>query len=146
MIYTLALHGSAPKMFSKTSSHQVPARAILFSSLCMLPGVLLNYLLPERVFLLLSSMGTFPALWIWGTIVVLQMRFRRTRTPEQIAALKYPTIFYPYANYFALAGLIFVAVMLGVREETRIALVSGSAWLVLLYVIYKLTLGRQNRK
>ena len=145
MAYTLALQGQAPKQFGKTSSHMVPARAILFSSFCMLIGVLLNYLLPEKVFLMLASIATFPALWIWGTILILQMRFRRTRTAQQIAELKFPMIFYPYANYFALFGLVFVALMLCVREETRISMITGPLWLALLFLVYTLT-TRKHRQ
>ena len=143
MLYTLSLQGQAPKRLGVTNARKVPAAAVICSSLCMLIGVLLNYLLPEKVFLMLASIATFPALWIWGTIVVLQICFRRSRTPQQIAALKYPMLFYPYANWFALAGLIFVAAMLYVREETRIAMITGPAWILLLMLTYKFTTGRK---
>ena len=144
MLYTLGLQGQAPKQFGTTNARKVPFRGIVFSSFVMLVGVVLNYFLPEEVFLILASVATFPALWIWGTILILQMRFRSSRTPEQIKALRYPTICYPYASYFALAGLVFVAVMLCVRQETRISMITGPLWLIILVTVYKLTTGKNT--
>ena len=105
--------------------------------------MILNYWLPESVFLIVTSIATFAALWIWGTIVIIQMRSRQEKTPEEIAKLKYPTIFYPYGNYFALAILAMVCVMLALDPNTRIAMIVGPLWIVLLLVVYRLRERKQ---
>lgn len=143
MIYTLSLQGQAPRCFSEVSAHHVPAKGILFSFCFLLVGVILNYLLPEKVFLIVTSIATFAALWVWGTIVIIQMRSRRNKTPEELAGLKYPTIFYPYGNYFALAILAMVYVMLALDPNTRVAVIVGPVWLALLLAVYYM---RERRK
>ena len=64
------------------------------------------------------------------------MRSRRNKTPGELAALKYPTIFYPYGNYFALAVLAMVYIMLALDPNTRVAVIVGPIWLALLLAVY----------
>jgi AAT family amino acid transporter len=78
MLYNLALQGQAPKAFAETTASGVPRRAILVSVVALLIGVLLNYLVPEKVFIWVTSISTFGAVWTWGVILVTQIQFRKT--------------------------------------------------------------------
>lgn len=138
MLYNLALQGRAPTYFSKVSSNKVPARGIVCSAFVMLIGVLLNYKLPGQVFLIVTSLGAFAAVWVWGTILVIQMISRKGMTPAQVAALKFPMLFYPWGNYIALAGFLGVLVLLAINPDTRIAMIVGPLWLAALFVVYRL--------
>lgn len=144
MAYTLSLQGQAPKSLSQVNKRHIPANAILFSAFFLLIGVLLNYLLPEKVFTIVTSIATFAALWVWGTIVIIQMCSRRGKTPDEIARLKFPTLFYPYGNYLALLVLAVVGVMLVVNPETRVAMIVGPLWVVLLLFAYRLKSKKQE--
>ena len=50
MLYTLAQFGQAPKAFGKVNRSHVPAAGITASVAVMLLGVVLNYFIPEQVF------------------------------------------------------------------------------------------------
>lgn len=136
MLYNLSQQGEAPKSFVKLSSQQVPTNAIRVSAAVMLVGVLLNYVLPEKVFTYLTSIATFAAIWTWAVIIISQMNFRKSLSIDQIKKLKYPMFAFPIANYIALIFLFFVIIIMWFDPDTRIALFVGPIWLAILTVIY----------
>lgn len=70
MMYGLAQQGHAPRGFSKLSKHGVPWMTVVVMGAALLIGVLLNYLIPENVFLLIASIATFATVWVWLMILV----------------------------------------------------------------------------
>lgn len=139
MLYNLSLEGNAPKFFGKLNSRQVPANAIYVSVAVMLAGVLLNYVLPEKVFTYVTSIATFAAIWTWTVILIAQMNFRKTLKKDQVKKLKYPMFAFPIANYIALAFLAFVVIIMWFDADTRIALIVGPIWLAILTGLYYVT-------
>lgn len=71
MVYSLAKEGNAPESMNKLTSNQVPANATIFSAIVILISVILNYIMPEGVFVLITSISTFCFIFIWAIIVVL---------------------------------------------------------------------------
>ncbi|MBV7271308.1 amino acid permease [Clostridium sp. PL3] len=136
MLYNLSLQGSAPKAFAKLSKTLVPMNGIVFSTLIMLIGVLLNYVIPAKVFTYFASIATFGAMFTWAIIVISQMRFRKGLTPDEVKKLKFPTIAYPYTNYISLAFLAFAAIVMGITPDTSIAMIVGPMWIVALTICY----------
>ena len=136
MLYNLARQKRGPACFDSVSSHRVPARGIVASSAVMMVGVLLNYVLPEQVFIIVTSVATFAGVWIWGTIFVIQIKARKQMTAEQVAGLKYPSPWFPYTNYIGLAFMAFIYVVLCIDGSTRIAMIVGPLWIALLLVVY----------
>ena len=57
MLYTLAHFGQAPKAFGKVNRNHVPALGITVSVAIMLLGVVLNYFIPEQVFVYVTSVA-----------------------------------------------------------------------------------------
>jgi len=55
MLYTLALQGKAPAAFGKLNRRHVPANGLLASAVLLLVGVILNYLVPGKVFTYVTS-------------------------------------------------------------------------------------------
>ncbi|WP_431482720.1 amino acid permease [Pseudomonas solani] len=137
MLYSLAQHGQAPKPFARTSRNGVPRNALLLSIFALLLGVLLNYLVPEKVFVWVTSIATFGAIWTWAMILLAQMKFRRSLSPAEQGKLQFKMWLFPLSSYLALAFLVLVVVLMAFFEETRIALYIGPAFLVLLTVLYK---------
>ncbi|WCD79619.1 amino acid permease [Pseudomonas sp. TUM22785] len=137
MLYSLAQHGQAPKPFARTSRNGVPRNALLLSIGALLLGVLLNYLVPEKVFVWVTSIATFGAIWTWAMILLAQMKFRRSLSPAEQGKLQFKMWLFPLSSYLALAFLVLVVVLMAFFEETRIALYIGPAFLVLLTVLYK---------
>ncbi|WP_395609540.1 amino acid permease [Pseudomonas sp. B22129] len=138
MMYGLAQQGQAPKGFAQLSKQGVPWMTVVVMGAALLGGVVLNYLIPENVFLLIASIATFATVWVWLMILFTQVAMRRSMTKEQVAALKFPVPFWPYAPAAAIVFMLFVFGVLGYFPDTQAALLVGAVWIVLLVVAYLL--------
>ncbi|UVJ44355.1 amino acid permease [Pseudomonas sp. LS1212] len=138
MMYGLAQQGHAPKGFAQLSKQGVPWMTVVVMGAALLGGVLLNYLIPENVFLVIASIATFATVWVWLMILVTQVAMRRSMSREEIAQLKFPVPFWPYAPAAAIVFMLFVFGVLGYFPETQAALAVGAVWIVLLVIAYKL--------
>ncbi|MDF2634133.1 MAG: amino acid permease-associated region [Pelosinus sp.] len=136
MLYNLALQEKAPAMFKTLSPRQVPVKGILVSAGFLLIGVVLNYLVPAQVFVYVTSVATFGALWIWAIILIIQMKYRESLTTEQIAQIKYPMPFSPISNWVSLAFLAFVGIAMFFNADTRVALYIAPIWFGLIIASY----------
>ena len=138
MMYGLAQQGQAPKGFAQLSKQGVPWMTVLVMGASLLGGVVLNYLIPENVFLLIASIATFATVWVWLMILFTQVAMRRSMTREQVAELKFPVPFWPYAPAAAIVFMLFVFGVLGYFPDTQAALLVGAVWIVLLVLAYLL--------
>ncbi|MDV2888156.1 amino acid permease, partial [Alkalihalophilus pseudofirmus] len=71
-----------------------------------------------------------------GIILLTQLRYRKTLKPRDVMALKYKMPLFPYSSYIALAFLVFVVALMAFSPDTRIALIIGPLWLILLVAVY----------
>ncbi|NMY28249.1 amino acid permease [Pseudomonas sp. WS 5021] len=138
MMYGLAQQGQAPKGFAQLSRHGVPWMTVVVMGAALLGGVVLNYLIPENVFLVIASIATFATVWVWLMILVTQVAMRRSMTRKQIAELKFPVPFWPYAPAAAIVFMLFIFGVLGYFPDTQAALLVGAVWIVLLVLAYLL--------
>ena len=136
MLYSLAQNGQAPAAFASTASNGVPRKALLLSIFALLLGVLLNYLVPEKVFVWVTSIATFGAIWTWVMILLAQLKFRKSLSPAECKALKYRMWLYPVSSYLALAFLVLVVGLMAYFPDTRIALYVGPVFLVFLTLVF----------
>jgi amino acid transporter, AAT family len=136
MLFNLAQHGEAPQNFGKVTKNGVPGIAVIASAGALLIGVVLNYIVPAKVFTWVTSIATFGAIWTWGVILLSQIRYRKTLKPAESKALKYKMPLFPYTSYIALAFLAFVIGLMAYNPDTRIALVIGPLFLVFLVTVY----------
>lgn len=136
MLYTLAEQGEAPAFLRKLGTNQVPVNGVLVSAGCLLAGVVLNYFVPAKVFTYVTSIGTFACLWVWATIVVVQIKFRRSRPPAETASLAYPMPCYPLSGVFCLVMLAVVVAVMSQDADTALALFIGPVWLLGLTLSY----------
>jgi len=146
MLFNLAQQGEASPKFGRLSKSGVPGTAIIVSGLALLVGVVLNYLVPEKVFTWVTSIATFGAVWTWAVILISQLRFRKSLSAEEQNQLVYKMPWAPYSSYLALAFLALVIVLMAFSPETRIALVVGPVWYaILIGVYYKKGLHKKNK-
>ncbi|WP_066065158.1 amino acid permease [Neobacillus soli] len=145
MVYTLAKDKNAPAPFAKLTSHKVPSNALLFSTVVILIAVVLNYVMPEGVFTLITSISTVCFIFIWGITVISHLKYRKTR-PELAKVNKFKLPLYPFSNYLILAFLAFVLVVLALAEDTRVALFVTPVWFILLIAIYKMRKTKANEE
>ncbi|MGX9136403.1 amino acid permease [Rummeliibacillus sp. JY-2-4R] len=138
MLYNLSLQNNGPKFFGKLSKNGSPRRGILFSSLFLLIAVLLNYIVPEKVFLYISSVATIAVITSWTIILITQLRFRQLKNKKEIEKLAFKMPLYPISTYLALTFLALVIVLMGFIEDMRIALIVAPIWFLILYIGYKM--------
>jgi len=145
MIYSLAKENNAPESMKKLTSHQVPSNATVFSATVIVISVILNYIMPEGVFVLITSISTFCFIYIWAIIVICHLRYRKTN-PELAASSKFKMPLYPIINYIILAFFAFVIVVLALNNETRVALFVTPVWFIMLGVIYKILKSKRKNE
>lgn len=136
MLFNLAEQNQAPTSLKKVSKSGVPSLAIVLSAAALLIGVILNYLVPEKVFTWVTSISTFGAIWTWAMILLSQLKYRKNLSVEEKAKIKFKAPFWPYGSYIAFAFLIMVVILMGFFPDTRIALIVGPLWLLLLVAVY----------
>lgn len=141
MMYGMAERGQAPAVMRRLSRNGVPWPTVVVMMAALLCGVVLNYLMPDEIFLIISSIATFATVWVWLMILLTQFRARRKMSPEEAAALKYPAPFWPYGQLLTIAFMLGVFVVLAVYDSTRVALVVGAVWLALLTVVHRFWVG-----
>ena len=144
MIYSLAKDNNAPAPFTKLTSNKVPSNALFFSTVVILISVVLNYVMPEGVFTLITSISTVCFIIIWGITVICHLKYRKTR-PDLAKASKFKMPLHPFSNYLILVFLAFVIVVLALVEDTRVALFVTPAWFILLIVIYQIRKMKNQR-
>ncbi|HEK1009538.1 TPA: amino acid permease [Pseudomonas putida] len=136
MMYGLAQQGQAPRGFARLSGQGVPWLTVVVMGAALLIGVLLNYLIPENVFLLIASIATFATVWVWLMILVTQVAMRRRMSREEAASLQFPVPFWPYGPALAIAFMLFIFGVLGYFPDTQAALLVGVVWVVFLVLSY----------
>ncbi|RJG13098.1 amino acid permease [Pseudomonas cavernicola] len=136
MMYGMARQGQAPAGFARLSRQGVPWMTVLVMGGALLIGVLLNYLIPENVFLLIASIATFATVWVWLMILLSQVAMRRNMNEEEVAALKFRVPFWPFAPAAAIVFMLFIFGVLGYFPDSRMALYVGAMWIALLSIGY----------
>jgi len=93
-------------------------------------------MVPEKVFVWVTSIATFGAIWTWLMILLAQLKFRKSLTQAERDGLKYRIWLYPVSSYVALAFLLMVVGLMAYFPDTRVALYVGPVFLVLLTVLF----------
>ena len=137
MIYALSKRGHAPSRMKRLTNHAVPYQATLFSAAALLFTVVLNYVMPESVFIMITSISTFCFIYIWAIIVICHLKYRKTR-PELAKQSTFRMPLYPFMNYLILAFFLFILVVLALQSDTRIALMFTPFWFILLWAFYSM--------
>ncbi|PAD89951.1 amino acid permease [Niallia circulans] len=137
MMFALAKEKNAPESLAKLTKNQVPSNALFFSVIVVLIAVILNYIMPEGVFTLITSISTVCFIFIWAITVLCHLKYRKSR-PALAAKSKFKMPLFPFANYLILLFLAFVLVVLALAEDTRVALFVTPVWFILLLVIYQI--------
>ncbi|ULU24875.1 amino acid permease [Dyella terrae] len=138
MLYSLACKGQAPAGLGGVNGQGVPVRAILATLAVLLLAVLLNYLVPAKVFGMMMSILSFNTVWTWTMVLLAHYSFRRQMRLKGEEPSGFRLRWWPFSGIVCLAFFAFVVVMLGVNPDTRVALYVGAAWIALLSITYYL--------
>ncbi|WP_052868633.1 amino acid permease [Streptomyces niger] len=140
IMYGMAERGQAPAVMRRLSRNGVPTMTVAIMIGALLLGVVLNYTMPENIFLIISSIATFATVWVWLMILASQYAARRKMPEQETAELAYKVPFWPYGQIIAMVFMAAVMVLLAFSTETRVALIVGAVWLALLSVVHFLWL------
>lgn len=136
MLFSLARRGQGPRAFGSLSARNVPATGIHVSAAVMLVGVFLNYVVPQHVFMWVTSVSLVGTLWTWGIIMASHLGYRRAVSEGRAPAATFRMPGAPVVNWLVIAFLLFVTAMLWLRPDTRVALYVAPVWFGLLAVGY----------
>ena len=143
VVHGMAAEGLAPRSFARTSAKGVP----IFTTTVMLGvlviGVVINFLIPERVFLVIAALATFATVFVWLMILLAHLASRTGDQAPSNKDLTYPVPLWPWGQYFALAMVVITIIMMMFSDDTRLALVVGVAWTALMSVVWVVR-GRQT--
>lgn len=137
MLYSLSKQNHAPRILGVTAQNGVPRRALSVCLVMMAIGVLLNYLVPDRIFMWLAAISTFSAVWTWAIILLAQLIFRWKLSRSERKSLLYPMPLWPISGIIALCFLMFLLVIMAILPETRLALFIGPSFILFLAMTYR---------
>lgn len=144
VITGMAKQRLAPRRFGATSANGVPVFSTIALLMVLVVGVILNWLLPERVFALVAALATFATIYVWLMILLAHVASRRQLSRTEVQALTFPVPLWPYGQYFSIAFIVFTFAIMVADSEYWTALGVGAGFLALMSVIYLLT-GRHKR-
>jgi AAT family amino acid transporter len=136
MLFSLAQRGQAPRALAHLSAQRVPSKGINVSAAVMLLAVALNYAVPEKAFVYVTSISTIGTLWTWGIIMIAHRNYRRAVAAGSARASPFRMPGAPYANWVVVAFLLAVTGMLWIDDDTRVALYVAPVWFALLGLGY----------
>lgn len=143
VLFTLAGHGDAPTALVKLDKRRVPARAIVFSSVCGGAAIILQVVSPGTAFAFLvnASGAVMLIIYLITAVAQIRLRFRLQRTaPERLSVKMW---LFPWLSYAAVAAMIGVLAAMMAIPGRRIEVVSGIACLAAVLAFYAaLRLGR----
>jgi amino acid transporter, AAT family len=109
----------------------------------MLIGVALNYVVPEQVFVWVTSVVTIGALWTWAMILFAHMGYRKAVADGRAEQSAFRMPGAPVTNWIALAFIVLVTFFLALDPSTRVALYVAPVWFGILVLGYRASKSRE---
>lgn len=138
MLFALTRHGDAPHGLTETTSHGVPAKAILLGTVVGYVAVLMAYFFPDTVFLFLLNSSGAVALFVYLMIAVSELRMRARLEREDPERLRVKMWLYPYLTYLSIACILAVFVLMALNPDLRTQLLLTLLSLGVVLVAYVL--------
>ena len=150
MLYTLSNKGQLPHRFALLNKSGVPFYSVLAISIGIFLGIILNIVLPlfykqaGSIFVKVYSASILPGMIPWFVILISQVKFRKV---HKVAFLNHPfkMPLSPYTNYITLIFLLVIVVFMFLNKETRISVIIGTIFIVILAFIYQIKYNRPEK-
>ncbi|ACR68630.1 L-asparagine permease [Edwardsiella ictaluri] len=112
ILRSLAMGGSAPRFMARMSAQAVPYAGILATVALYMVGVVLNYLLPSRVFEIVLNVASLGIIASWAFIIVCQMKLRQAIRAGRAKPVAFRMPGAPVTGWLTLAFLLGVVVLM----------------------------------
>ncbi len=122
----------------RLNQRKVPHIAVWLTGLAILIGIVVTYISPNNVYVWITSASAFADLWVWGVILVSEMVFR-SRMNKEGKRLDFPVPFWPLTPILGLVLVIASFTAILISPLTRISVLTGVVFLVLLWLYHILT-------
>lgn len=117
------------------SKKAVPTNALTLSSLILFVVVILNYVMPSKIFDIISTVSTICFVIVWLFIMAAHLRYRQ-QNKNNLGEFRMPA--YPLTSWITIIFYLFVLVILFYIKSTRLPLIISLVFLLALYLIYSL--------
>lgn len=142
VITGMAAKKLAPTAFSRVTSRGVPLVTTVALILVLIVGIILNAVLPEKIFTIVAALATFATVFVWLMILLAHVAFRRTLDESQKNNLQFPVPFWPVGQYFSIAFILFTFGIMVWQDEYHSALAVGVVFTLLMSLLYALRARR----
>ncbi len=137
MLFGLAQHGHAPKVFAHTNRKGVPTFAVFFSAAAIFGCVILNYIIPEQALSYLIYVVVAALVLNWLLISLTHLQFKKSLIKTQQITL-FPALFYPLSNYLVCAFMGLVLWIMWNNANFNISVKLLPIWIGLMWLLFKL--------
>ncbi|GAA4616993.1 amino acid permease [Actinoallomurus liliacearum] len=115
----LAVKGEAPRFVGRMSARHVPYGGILFTSIVLLLGVVLNYVVPKMAFDIATSIASLGVVAVWATLISCQLRLRARAARGEIERPSFRMPWAPASNWVTLGFLVLVVVLMAFADTAN---------------------------
>ena len=132
-LYALAYSGNAPRHLGNLSRNGVPDRALTFSSLILFVIVILNYIMPGKIFDIISTVSTISFIMVWLIIMWCHLKYRQ-ENKNNLGLFQMPGA--PWTDWLTIIFYLVILVILFVIPETRIPMIIALIFIACLWLGY----------
>jgi L-asparagine permease len=139
----LALRGEAPEFVGRMNARHVPYGGILFTSIVLVFGVVLNYVVPKMAFEIATSIASLGVVAVWATLVYCQLRLRAAARRGEVDRPPFRMPGAPVTNWLTLGFLAVVVLLMAFADRaTEIAFWCLPAVVAVLLAGWRIVRGR----
>lgn len=136
MLFSLARTGWAPAALGRLNKAGAPRLALLVSSFGIILALVLERWAPKDAFVWILSAAFCGLMMSWLVSLAAHVRFRQKLSPEQLAALPMRSRMGAWGSILGFACVM--AAVLNTWRTSRVSMLSGLSYLILLSVAYLL--------
>jgi amino acid transporter, AAT family len=136
MLHALASSGQAPARLRKLNDQNIPFLSLAVSGSILMFGVVLNYLIPDKILGYLLTMVAWLLLWVWSSIALSHLFYRRAAARDNSRHVIFRMPGSPYTNWAILLVMGVVAVMIAANGSSLITLYLLLSWIASLTLSY----------
>lgn len=144
MLFSLARSSHAPQWLGRLSGEGVPSAALAVSTGGMIAAILLAIYAPSRAFLMLYGVAVAGMFFVWTTILLTHLFFRRALSPQRVAALPMRMRLFPLPTLVGIAALLGITVSTFFVDGLQYTVPAFAPFLVLISLAYLRT-RKKNR-
>jgi L-asparagine transporter-like permease len=136
MLFSLARSSHAPQWLGRLSGNGVPSAALAVSTGGMIAAILLAIYAPSRAFLMLYGVAVAGMFFVWTTILVTHLSFRRALPLERIAAFPMRMRLFPFPTLLGIAALFGITVSTFFVDGLQYTVPAFAPFLLLISLAY----------